>query len=100
MIARNEPRLIRPRFLLGRVVATPGAISALEENQQSPSEFLDRHISGDWDDMDSHDCRANQIAIDDGNRIFSAYRLRNGSKIWVITEADRSSTTLLLPDEY
>lgn len=87
------------KFSLGNVVATPGAIELLEQNNLPASSFLSRHISGDWGDLDAEDKQANEDAIEYGNRIFSAYIL-NGEKLWIITEADRSSTCLLLPREY
>ena len=85
---------------LGRLVATPGALRALEEAGQSPAEFLDRHVIGDWGEVCDEDKQANNEALDQGLRILSAYRTRNGTKLWIITEADRSATTILLPDEY
>ena len=87
------------KFNLGKVVATPGAIVLLEQNNQPASLFLARHISGDFGDLDDEDCQANDEAIQYGNRILSSYIL-NGEKLWIITEADRSSTCLLLPREY
>ncbi len=89
-----------PLFRLGQVVATPGALEALEESAQSASEFLGRHVSGDWGELSKEDCKENELSLKEGFRILSAYRLKSGKKIWVITEADRSSTTILLPEEY
>ncbi len=89
-----------PRFRLGTAVATPGALATLEEAGQTPAELLDRHIRGDWGDLDEEDKQANEDALKHGARILSAYLLSSGEKIWVITEADRSSTCLLRPDEY
>ena len=88
------------RFSLGRVVATPGALKALEEANQNPLEFLERHQAGDWGELCEEDIRENEFSVLNGFRILSAYRTRNDVKIWVITEADRSVTTLLLPHEY
>lgn len=88
------------RFSLGRAVITPGAIEALEEAGQMPNEFLDRHARGDWGDLSEHDRRENEFSVREGLRILSAYRTTEGVELWVITEADRSSTTILLPDEY
>lgn len=90
----------RPLFDLGQTLATPGALAALEESQEDPRRFLYRHVTGDWSEMDPHDQEANRQAVHDDTRIFSAYKLRNGQKLWVITEWDRSATTLLLPSEY
>ena len=100
MIAVNTPK-----FQLGKVVATPGALAALEEAGQSPWVFLSLHLEGNWGTVDADDRAANDHALVEGSRILSAYRLNTGEKIWVITEAEddhghRSATTLLLPDEY
>jgi len=89
-----------PKFPLGQVVATPGALAALSEAGQSPNEFIRRHAVGDWGELDDDDRRENERSLRDDCRLLSAYRLRDGTKIWVITEADRSATTLLLPEEY
>jgi hypothetical protein len=88
------------RFLLGRIVATPGALEALEEANQNPFEFIQRHQTGDWGELCEEDKRENEFSVRNDFRILSSYRTRNGVKIWVITEADRSVTTLLLPHEY
>jgi len=86
---------------LGRIVATPGALAALETNNQTASAFLDRHTRGDWGDaLDEEDRVANDEALRIDERILSAYYLRNGMKLWIITERDRSVTTLLLPSDY
>ena len=85
---------------LGRVVATPNAIDALKQSGQSPSELLNKHLSGQWGDLCEEDRRLNDAAVVNGDRVLSAYVLSNGVKLWVITEADRSSTCLLLPSEY
>jgi hypothetical protein len=92
--------MITAKFPLGRVVATPGALVALSEAGQTPQEFLDRHIAGDWGELDENDRQENELSVAEGFRILSAYRLRDGARIWAITEADRSATTLLLPEEY
>jgi hypothetical protein len=88
------------RFPLGRVVATPGALKALEQANENPFEFLARHQAGDWGELCEEDKKENEFSIQNGFRILSAYRTRNNTKIWVITESDRSATTLLLPEEY
>lgn len=91
----------KPKFALGRLVATPQALQSLEESGQSPSEFLDRHVQGDWGDVCEEDKQLNDQSVIDGSRILSSYTTLKGStKIWVITEADRSSTCVLLPSEY
>ena len=87
-------------FQLGQVVATPGALEALKDADQKPDEFLYRHVTGDWGELDDEDKRANDQAVKHGQRILSAYRTSNGVKIWIITEWDRSVTTFLLPSEY
>ena len=94
-----------PKFQMGRVVATPGALEALQEAGQSAWNFLSQHLNAQWGTVDDDDKAANDNALRDGSRIFSAYRLNTGEKIWVITSAEdddghRESTTLLLPDEY
>jgi len=87
------------RFSLGRVVATPGALQALETAGMGALPLLARHQSGDFGAIDAEDWKANEKAIQQGWRVFSSYPLGQG-KIWIITEADRSITTLLLPEEY
>ena len=89
-----------PKFSLGHIVATPGALQALEEANQNPFEFLERHQAGDWGDLCAEDIRENEFSVTNGFRLLSAYRTLHDLKIWVITEADRSVTTLLLPHEY
>lgn len=88
------------KFNPGRCVATPGAIDAMGEAGQEPSFFLDKHVSGDWGECDREDAAANDAALQDGTRIFSVYSTLKSEKLWVITEADRSSTCILTPDEY
>jgi hypothetical protein len=90
----------KPLFPLGQVVATPGALAALEDAGQNPAEFLGRHVTGDWGDLDEHDRRENELSLRQGLRLLSAYQTSKGVRIWVITEWDRSATTILLPDEY
>ena len=85
---------------LGQVVATPGALAALEAAGQNALELLARHARGDWGTVDSEDWAANDQALQDGSRILSAYLLNDGTSVWVITEADRSSTMVLLPEDY
>ena len=81
-------------------VATPGALDALTRAGQNPVLLLKRHRSGDWGELDADDRVANDAAVEGGGRVLSAYKLKNGARLWVITEADRAVTTLLLPDEY
>ncbi|WP_334189416.1 hypothetical protein [Noviherbaspirillum sp.] len=87
-------------FRLGRLVATPQALYTLEQQGVTPFALLKRHASGDWGDVSAEDAMANQIALQSGSRLFSAYRIGDDSRIWVITESDRSCTTILLPAEY
>lgn len=92
-------------FALGQIVATPGALAALErlygdEQERALTDLIDRHVSGDWSELVPGDRQQNVDAVATGDdRVFSAYT-REGVKFWIITEWDRSVTTLLLPDEY
>ena len=88
-------------FKLGQVVATPGALAAIESTGENPLSFLFRHNTGDWGDVPEEDAKENQLSIEQGFRILSSYRLKDDkARIWIITEADRSATTILLPEEY
>ena len=94
-----------PLFKPGRVLATPGALSALKHASQHASEFLGRHLAGDWGVVSADDKAANDESLLDGSRLLSAYVLTTDVKIWIITEAvddhgNREATTILLPDEY
>jgi hypothetical protein len=96
---------IPKQLTLGQIVATPAALEAIEASGQSPADFLRRHASKDWGDLDDEDKRLNDEAVQDGSRILSAYHTSDGTKLWVITEAEdddghRAATTILLPDEY
>ncbi len=88
-----------PKFDPGQVVATPGALVALTFNGFSPIEMLHRHLNGDWGDVSPEDKALNGRAIEEGGRILSAYQLAGGERLWIVTKADRSATTLLLPEE-
>ena len=93
------------KFQLGQVVATPAALKALEEAGQEPSFFLDKHVAGDWGEVDDGDKRANEEALVNGDRLLSAYRTLKNVRLWIITEAvddqgQRAATTILLPEEY
>src|ERR1700689_568383 len=90
----------KPLFDLGRLVATAGALAALEKTGQNALEFLARHVTGDWGELPVEDRAENCLSLQHGFRLLSSYRTAAGDKLWVITEADRSATTLLLPDEY
>jgi hypothetical protein len=86
---------------LGKVYGTMGALDAFAGAlNEGLNGYLSRHASGDWGELDAHDRRANEYALEHGLRVLSAYTLSSGQKIWVITEADRSNTTILLPEEY
>lgn len=91
---------MRGLFDLGTLVTTQGALMALLRAQQSPLELLERHVGGDWGDLCPEDITENEFALAHGFRLFSSYSTSAGDRIWVITEADRSVTTFLLPDEY
>lgn len=85
---------------LGVLLATPGAMEAARAAGVGLGVYVIRHANGDWGDVCSEDRQANEAALQDGSRLLSAYKLPRGERIWVITEADRSATTVLLPAEY
>ena len=87
-------------FELGKVVATPGALELLERHSMTPMQLLHRHCTGDFGNLCEEDKEANNEAIWNGTRILSSYQISESDRLWVITEADRSSTCLLLPEEY
>jgi hypothetical protein len=101
-----KARLVMPpKFQLGQVVATPGALQALEEAGQTPEFFLDQHVHGNWGEVCDEDKRLNDQALVDGSRLLSAYTTLKGVKIWIITDAvgddgRRAASTCLLPSEY
>ncbi len=90
----------KPRFPLGRTVATPGALEALEEAEETAVQLLGQHQAGNWGDVPPEDAAENELSVEKGFRVLSAYTLSTDIKVWVITEADRSATTILLPSEY
>jgi hypothetical protein len=94
------PVISHVKFSLGQLVATPGALTALKESGQCPWDFVVKHMAGDWGFVDEEDRAANDQALIDGSRLLSAYRTARNQKLWIITEADRSVTTILLPEEY
>ncbi len=96
----NMAQQKNPRFNLGQTVATPGAIEALQQANVSATSLLVRHQQGDWGDLCEEDVAENNFALSRKLRLFSSYQLTESTKIWVITEADRSVTTLLLPEDY
>ena len=95
----------KPKFNLGQILATPGALEALEESGQTPQFFLARHVRGDWGDVCDEDKMLNDQSLVDGSRLLSAYTTLKGKKLWIITEAcddsgHRLASTILRPDEY
>ena len=93
------------KFELGQIVATPGALEALQRNRNTGLEYIQRHATGDWGCVDAEDGQSNQDALESGERLLSAYLLSDETKLWIITDAAddqgrRLATTLLLPDEY
>jgi hypothetical protein len=90
---------MRTPLPLGRVVATPGALKLLSETGKDPFGYITRHAAGDWGNLCAFDRRQNEIALREGYRVLSSYDVLE-DRVWVITEADRSVTTILLPEEY
>lgn len=86
-------------FKLGQVVATRPALTFCEQHKINPLQLIGRHVGGDWGDLEEADVKANVQALQHDLRLFSSYKYPQG-KVWVITEADRSVTTVLLPDDY
>ena len=89
-----------PLFHLGDVVATPAALNALQSCNVSPAQLLQLHVSGNWGSVCEEDAKANDAAVQNGDRILSSYRIGEYTRVWLITEWDRSVTTVLLPCEY
>jgi len=87
-------------FPLGQIVATPAALEAIEEAGQTPADFLARHAAGDWGGVSPDDAQENELSLKEGYRLMSVYWTAKEEKLYLITEADRSATTMLLPDEY
>jgi len=94
----RDPLVRDVKFPLGNIYVTPGVHQGIPPSEVFQA--LRRHARGDWGDLDADDRRANDISVADGTRLLSAYTTKDGKKFWIITEADRSSTTALLPDEY
>jgi hypothetical protein len=86
------------KFTPGQIMATPNALAHLSQADILPA--LGRHLRGDWGNVGDEDRQANEAALLDGTRLFSVYHAENGTKFWIITEADRSATTVLLPEDY
>jgi hypothetical protein len=89
---------IEPKFPLGYLVATPGVIEKIPHEELQTA--LNRHASGDWGELDAEDRRANESALIEGQRLLSAYDSKDKTRFWILTEWDRSVTTILLPMEY
>lgn len=104
MQTKEGATLCKELFSLGRTVATPAALAALEEAGVSAASLLARHHQGDWGELCAEDAAANGLALEEGARIFSSYQVPGADgasfKVWVITEADRSATTVFLPEDY
>jgi hypothetical protein len=96
----TNPQPSVTRFALGQTFITPGAVEALQIAGQTELEFLRRHMSCDWGELSEDDLRENELSLKEGFRLLSNYRTGKGQQLWIITEADRSATTLLLPSEY
>ena len=95
---RPNPKIPVAKFLMGRLVATPNALNYLTQDDMLKA--LDRHRSGDWGDVCEEDRQANERSLAEGSRLLSVYHSVKGVKFWIITEADRSATTILLPEDY
>ena len=91
--------MIAALFPLGRLVATPGALALLTNAGENPAMLLGRHQTGDWGEVPPEDARENDLSIREGFRIISSYAAGE-KRVWIITEWDRSSTCILLPEEY
>lgn len=89
-----------PKFSPGQIVSTPGALAAMEEHNCQPLTLLARHLAGDWGVLSAEDAQLNDEALKSDGRLLSSYPLGGDTRIWVITERDRSVTTFLLPSEY
>jgi hypothetical protein len=96
-ITKTENKVL---FDLGQTVMTIGAKEALKDSNELPMTFIRKHQSGDWGTVGKEDWQENEFSLKNGYRLFSAYLTANGEKLWIITEADRSVTTILLPEEY
>jgi hypothetical protein len=104
-IEKEEKQMIEkiakpPLFGVGQIVATPGALAALEKTGETATQFVARHATGGWGELPLEDRTENYLSVERGLRLLSSYLTSAGDRIWVITESDRSLTTILLPDEY
>jgi hypothetical protein len=100
MSPRTPPIPFEPLFRFGALALSAGVDSLTRSEQLDPLIYLRRHLSGDWGDLDEKDLQSNDVAMIYGNRLLSSYRITPDQTIWIITEADRSLTTVLFPDEY
>lgn len=97
---------MKSKFCLGQLVATPAALEALQRNNVTGHGYIRRHAAGDWGELSDHDAHMNDLAVEDGSKILSAYRLPDETKVWVITDSEvdekhnREVTTILLPEDY
>jgi hypothetical protein len=91
--------MMTPLFETGRIVATRGALNSLTVTGTNPLELVERHVSGDWGDVPPEDAKENEFSVKNGFRVMSSYRV-GSDRLWILTEADRSSSCLLLPSEY
>jgi len=92
-------QIVIPRFRVGWMLITPGALVALVESQEDPRTFVSRHIQGDWGDVGPAEWAENEFAVRHGERLFSIYHTRHGRKLHVLTETNRYATTILLPED-
>jgi hypothetical protein len=92
-------QIVIPRFRVGWILIAPGALVALVESQEDPRTFVSRHLEGDWGDVGPADWAENEYALRHGERLVSVYHTRHGRKLWVVTEANRYATTILLPHD-
>ncbi|NKA72386.1 plasmid related protein [Ralstonia solanacearum] len=100
MTEPSVPKLPQPRLPLGHLLATPAAVAVLATADVSIFKLLNRHARGDWGDLSDEDRQQNDQAAVTAQRVLSSYLLGNGRKVWIITEADRAMTTVLLPEDY
>src|SRR4051794_33051201 len=97
MTSLDPPQI---KFPPGQLVMTPGASAAFVRTREQAIPYLLRHMQGDWGELDAHDVQENEHSLQHGLRLLSKYTLADRTVIWIITEADRSATTILLPEEY
>ncbi|RIJ09982.1 hypothetical protein DXT77_14665 [Pseudomonas sp. 91RF] len=100
MIVIKFDESAKPMSELGALVITCGADALMRAEQLDPFHYFGRHMQGDWGDLCLEDCKLNEDALINGDRLMSVYNINAEQKIWIITEADRSVTTILLPEEY